>query len=120
MTDFFIKMDGYGNNRQMSKIRELVEIYDGYTKKFAICNSNDDDSVYKIIDISNEILDKLSKIKIGNIVTINRLIETAFGIETNNNKSLYYKESQKYTRKMLNLLYKMDKNKFLNNFICAN
>ena len=120
MTDFFIKMDGYGNNRQMSKIRELVEIYDGYTKKFAICNSNDDDSVYKIIDISNEILDKLSKIKIGNIVTINRLIETAFGIETNNNKSLYYKESQKYTRKMLNLLYKMDKNKFLINFICAN
>lgn len=116
--DFFIKMQGDGNRRQISKIRELVETYDGYVKQYAVSPSKDDDMFSTAIDISNEILDKLSKIKIGNVVTINRLIETSLGLEVNNNRSLFYKDSQKYTRKMLNMLYKMDKNKFLNNFTC--
>ena len=116
--DFFIKMQGDGNRRQISKIRELVETYDGYVKQYAVSPNKDDDMFSTAIDISNEILDKLSKIKVGNVVTINRLIETSLGLEVNNNRSLFYKDSQKYTRKMLNMLYKMDKNKFLNNFMC--
>lgn len=117
--DFFIKMQGFANNRQMSKIRQLVELYDGYIKYYAIIPKNDDNSIsFKMADVSNEILDRLSKIKIGNIITINRLIETALGLETNNNKSLFYKDAKKYTRKMLNMLYKMDKSRFLSNFIC--
>lgn len=116
--DFFVKMQGEGNRRQMSKIRELVETYDGYIKYYTLnCNDNNY-NVGEMVSISREILDKLCKIKIGNLITINRLIETALGLETNNNKSLFYKDGQKYTRKMLNLLYKMDKNKFLCNFIC--
>ena len=117
---FFIKMSGYGDRRQMSKIRHLIEIYDGYVKQCAVSNNKDDDMFSTAIDISNEILDRLLKMKIGNVVTINRLIETSLGLEVNNNRSLFYKDSQKYTRKMLNMLYKMDKNKFLNNFICGN
>ena len=118
--DFFIKMQGKANDRQMSKIRKLVEAYDGYIKYYTLnCNDNNY-NVGDMVGISREILDKLCKIKIGNVITINRLIETALGLETNNNRSLFYKDGQKYTRKMLNLLYKMDKNKFLNNFICEN
>ena len=117
--NFFVKMSGYGDHKQMSKIRQLIEVYDGYVKQYAISPCKEDDMFSTAVDISNEILDKLSKIKIGNIVTINRLIETSLGLEVNNNRSLFYKDGQKYTRKMLNMLYKMDKNKFLNNFICG-
>ena len=113
--NFFIKMSGYGDHKQMSKIRQLIETYDGYVKQYAVSPNKDDDMFSTAIDISNEILDKLSKIKIGNVVTINRLIETSLGLEVNNNRSLFYKDGQKYTRKMLSMLYKMDKNKFLNN-----
>ena len=116
--NFFIKMSGYGDHKQMSKIRQLIETYDGYVKQHVVSSNKDDDMFSTAVDISNEILDRLSKIKIGNMVTINRLIETSLGLEVNNNRSLFYKDSQKYTRKMLNMLYKMDKNKFLNNFIC--
>lgn len=117
--DFFVKMQGKANDRQMSKIRELVETYDGYVKYFTLNCSDNNYNVGDMVSISREILDRLCKIKIGNVITINRLIETALGLETNNNKSLFYKDGQKYTRKMLNLLYKMNKNRFLNNFICA-
>ena len=112
-------MQGKANDRQMSKIRQLVETYDGYVRYYTLnCNDNNY-NVGDMVSVSREILDRLCKIKIGNVITINRLIETALGLETNNNKSLFYKDGQKYTRKMLNLLYKMNKNKFLNNFICA-
>lgn len=118
--EFFIKMQGDGNRRQMSKIRSLVEVYDGYIKYYIIhyAENNHSAVVNNMVTISREILDRLSRIKIGNAITINRLIETALGLETNNNRTLYSKEGQKYTRKMLNLLYKMDKKRFLNNFIC--
>lgn len=115
---YFIKMDGYGNNRQMSQIREIIEEYDNYIKHHKIVNDDTEDFTIEMINKSNDVLNKLSTIKIGNIVTINRLIETSFGLEKNNNKSLSYKRGQKYTRKMLNMLYKMDKRKFLMNFIC--
>lgn len=116
--DFFIKMYGDGNRRQMSKIRQLVEIYDGYIKHYAISSSKTDNAYFSMVDVSQEILERLSKIKIGNVITINRLIETALGLEANNNRSLFYRNGKKYTRKMLNMLYKMDKNRFLSNFIC--
>lgn len=114
---FFIKMDGYANNRQMSKIRQIIEDYDYYIKNVQANTFLDDDtSTELIVNKSKTVLDELSKIKVGNIVTINRLIETSLGIESKNNSSIYYNKSQKYTRKMLNCLYKMNKEKFLLNF----
>lgn len=57
--------------------------------------------------------------KIKNIVTINRLIELALGLssEKGASKSRTY-NPEKYKRKILNLLYKIDKNRFLANFSC--
>lgn len=118
--DFFVKMQGKANDRQMTKIRKLVELYDSYIKYYATASPKGDSAYYCMVHMSREILDKLCKIKIGNAITINRLIETALGLELNNNRSLSYKDGKRYTRKMLNLLYKMDKNRFLNNFICEN
>lgn len=116
ISKYFIKMKGYGNNRQMSQIRKIIEEYDRYIKHQKIVNDSDDFTT-EMIEKSNDILERLSKIKIGNIVTINRLIETSFGLENNHNKSLSYKKGQKYTRKMLNMLYRMDREKFLMNFV---
>ena len=71
----------------------------------------------KIIEESNVLLDELNKIKIGNIVTINRLIETSLGLETGVGASKkLIGVNTRYTRKMLNCLYKMNKDKFLINF----
>ena len=118
--DFFIKIPGDGNRRQISKIRKLVEYYDGCIKNYNIECDNKEDRLFMMIDTSREVYEKMSRIKIGNIVTINRLIETALGIEENHNQSLFYKHSQKYTRKTLNLLYRMDKKRFLMNFLSKN
>lgn len=118
--DFFIKMNGKANDRQMSKIRMIIEDYDSYIKQINIDDSIDDELYEKkLVSKSKEVLSELKKIRIGNIVTINRLIETALGLESQNTNPACYKAATKYTRKTLNLLYKMDKEKFLNNFTCT-
>lgn len=117
-SEFFIKLKGRAHDRQMSKILSLVVDYDHYIKSEIMNTSNDEETYLKnITEKSKEVLDKMSKIKIGNVVTINRLIELALGLDKgvgNSKKSKYHPE--KYTRKILNLLYKTNKNKFLTNF----
>ena len=116
--DFFIKMQGEANRRQMSKIQKLAESWDGYIKYYAISFKNDNSTFFQMVDISNDIIDELSKIKIGNIVTINRLIELALGLSSEVGASCKRQyDPSKYTRKVLNLLYKSNKDKFLANFI---
>ena len=115
--DFFIKMQGKANDRQMTKIRQIIEDYDSYVKQIKI-SCDDEEYEEMLISKSDEVLDKLKGIKIGNIVTINRLIETALGLNSINNNPSCYKKATKYTRKTLNLLYKMNPNKFLCNFNC--
>lgn len=116
--DFFIKMQGKANDRQMSKIQKLAEVYDGYIKSYAISYNKDNDTFFSMVDASKEIVDELSKIKIGNIVTINRLIELALGLSNEVGASFKRQyDPSKYTRKILNLLYKSNKDKFLANFI---
>ena len=118
--DFFIKMQGDANRRQMSKIQKLAEYWDGYIKNYAI-TKNDNEAFFCMVDVSKEVVDELSKIKIGNIVTINRLIELALGLSNEVGASCKRKyDPSKYTRKVLNLLYKSNKDKFLANFIVEN
>ena len=112
-------MKGYGNNRQITQIRKLIEEYDNFIKHGKIVAKDTRDFTTEMISRTNELLERLSRIKIGNIVTINRLIETSLGLEQNNNKSLSYRNGQKYTRKMLNMLYRMNRQNFLMNFISA-
>lgn len=117
ITDYFIKMKGKANSRQMTKIRKLIEDYDGLVKYLQMNCDNKEILVSRLIEGSEYLLSELKKIKIGNPVTINRLIETALGLETRvgNSKQLST-SSTKYCRKTLNYLYKMDKKKFLINF----
>lgn len=114
---FFIKMSGKPNNRQMSKIRLLIEKYDLFTKSIRMAELDEDIISEKLIEESEILLNELNKIKIGNIVTINRLIETSLGLESGIGASKHLAGiNTKYARKMLNYLYKMDKEKFLLNF----
>lgn len=116
--EFFVKMDGVGNNRQMAKIRLLVEEYDSYVKELLLSYEENEVAYENFIEKSHEIIEKLKSIKIGNIITINRLIETSLNIDKyNNNKHTRNHNDSKYTRKILNLLYRMNKDKFLINFI---
>ena len=115
--EFFIKMHGDANRRQMTKVQHLAEYWDGYIKNYAM-SKNDNNAFFCMVDVSREVVDEISKIKIGNIVTINRLIELALGLSNEvgaSHKRLY--DPSKYTRKVLNLLYKSNKEKFLTNFI---
>lgn len=116
--DFFIKMKGTANNRQMSKIRGIVEEYDRMIKSYYAKYGGTEEYIEKLIEESDFVVEQLRKVKIGNAVTINRLIEVALGLNTPaKNKKLDYKQGTKYTRKMLNLLYRMDRDKFLANFV---
>ena len=115
--EFFVKMHGKANDRQMSKVQRLAEYWDGYIKNYAMAK-NDNNAFFYMVDVSREVVDEISKIRIGNIVTINRLIELALGLSSEvgaSHKRLY--DPSKYTRKILNLLYKSNKDKFLTNFI---
>ena len=117
--EFFIKMDGEANRRQMTAIMELVKEYDNYVKSFnANPPKSEDEYVFTIIEKAEAILEKLKSINVRNVLTINRLIEVALGLS--NEVGASYKrqyDPAKYTRKLLNLLYKYNKDRFLANFI---
>lgn len=116
-SEFFIKMNGKPNNRQMSKIRSLIEKYDSYVKSIHVSESDEEIMADKLITESDHLLEELKKIKLRNIITINRLVETALGLESGVGASKKtVGANTKYTRKMLNYLYKIDKDRFLLNF----
>ena len=115
--DFFIKMNGKANSRQMSKVRVLVEDYDAFAKYLFATEKDEKIVAEKLIQESNVMLDKLRKIKIGNIVTINRLIETSLGLANGVGASKRLLDAyNKPTKRILNFLYKLDKERFLINF----
>ena len=119
--EFFVKMQGEANRRQMSKIQKLAEEYDGYIKYYTTSFGKDSSVYSSMLDITIEILEELNKIKIGNMKTINRLIELALGLSNEvgaSNRREY--DPSKYTRKILNLLYKNNKSRFLDNFTSKN
>ena len=113
--NFFIKMQGRANDRQMTKIRQLCEDYDNFIK----LNHErlfDLDFKFELEERSNDFYNNLKKIKISNIVTINRLIETALSLDKNENSKLNKNMGSKYSKRILNAIYHMDKDKFLLNF----
>ena len=112
--DFFIKMVGKPNHHQITKIKRMVNEYDLFIK-----NHRDEENYQKILEEFDKLVENVKKIKVGNLVTINRLIESALGLENPYGRPID-KSTSKYTRKMLNLLYKMNKDKFLNNFVSEN
>lgn len=115
--EFFIKMNGQANARQMSKIRRLVEKYDLFIKKN--CDRiYDDDFIVELDRETNSLYESVLRIKIGNIVTINRLIETALKLDCNNNQTETQKnKGSKYIRRLLNVIFNTNQAKFLLNFV---
>ena len=117
--NFFIKMQGRPNDKQMSAIMSLVKEYDDCVKSSNVnLPKTDDEYVFTIIEKANAILEKLQAINVRNVLTINRLIEVALGLSSEIGVSHRRKYNPaKYTRKLLNLLYKTNKDRFLANFI---
>lgn len=115
-SEFFVKIKGKANNRQMTKIRELIEDYDNFVQKHMVLYPEDKEpSITAVIEKTSEMLDALKKLKI-NAVTMNRLIETCLGIMGKTHTDIQYNEAAKYVRKTFNLLYHTNKTMFLNNF----
>ena len=81
----------------------------------------EDEYVFTLIEKADSILEKLQSINVRNVLTINRLIEVALGLssEVGASQKRQY-DPLKYTRKLLNLLYKSNKQRFLDNFIVKN
>ena len=115
--EFFVKMKGRANNKQMTKIMQIIQDYDSFVKNAKIKYSDEAEYNSLICEKSKEVLESMKKIKIGNIVTINRMIEIALELSSEEGASKTRKYSpEKYSRKILNLLYKSNKDKFLLNF----
>lgn len=113
---FVLHLEGKANDRQISKIQQLVSAYDSFIKM----NHNrfeEEDFLVEFEETTNAFLSSMGKIKIGNPKTINRLIEIAMDIsEENNNPNCKRKYGIKYGRRMLNTLYRQNKEAFLSNF----
>ena len=113
--EFFIKNHEKPNSRQITKIRKIVEEYDAYIRLniTKIDDYTTDDFLKREFD---NVMTKLSAIKIRNDAVINRLIETSLQITSSVYDRRQYKSASKYTLRMLNILYRMDKDRFLSNF----
>lgn len=119
--DFFVKIEGVANHKQMTKIRELAEEYDRNIFLIISSKESQEDKNLKIELENNRVMSALRSIKTKNLKTINRLIETSLGISSGVGvETKEYKQYTKYTRSILKLLYKMDKDNFLSNFVKKN
>lgn len=117
--EYFIYTPGKSDNRQMSKIRKIIEDYDAWTRLHIRSKKIyfDDEESYMddFKEKSQEVLNQINKIKISKI-TMNRLIGTALGIDKCINTNKKYISASKYVRKMLSVMYKYNKDIFLSNF----
>lgn len=105
------------NDLHMSKIRKIIEDYDSYSKKFmSYFDADDEQAIIPFVTRTEEVIQSIRGIKTSQL-TVYRLIETTLGIERNTPSNKIYKNSSKYIRKMLNILYQSNKEKFLSCFI---
>ena len=119
--EFFIHVPGQAHSRQKSKIRALVDDYDGVTKRLLgyLSDNDEDNDVYELLQIkTKETLDELSSLKISKC-TMNRLIGSVLDVDHGVRNDRKYKMTSKHTRKMLNLMYKTNKDMFLSFFVKA-
>lgn len=118
--EYFINMPGPANNRQMSKIRKIIEEYDAWVKlhvksKKYYFNEGEEDYMDEFVEKSEEVLELIRPMKI-NSITMNRLIGAALNVNRGVRNDRKYANASKYVRKMLNIMYRYNKDMFLNNF----
>ena len=112
--DFFVHMIGKPNQYHVSKIRSIVEEYDRYVQYH---NFDTEEQMEDLLIKTERMLGQMKEMRITNILTVNRLIATALGIEGKVNISKRHKSVTKHAKQMLNILYRYDKEKFLINFV---
>lgn len=105
--NFIVKVNGKANARQMDKIL-------GYAKELELLSKDNmsDDEILAYTERFDQILAELRKMKITNPKTMSRLIEIALNTSNRGRK----KDYSRYTRNLLNLLYRMNREAFLQNF----
>ena len=96
----------------------LVEEYDKYVKHLK-CRDDIDSDEYNqlLLEKSRGVFDEISKVKINNLITINSLVETALSLKMKSSSKSGIDKGCRYSRKILNLLFKTNRSKFLSNFI---
>lgn len=117
--DFFIKYPGEpAHRRQISKIRQLIEEYDGYTRRmlgFMTDDSSETDAYALLLEKTEEVMNKIGALKISKY-TMNRLIGTALGVYTKTIRNKKYADAPKFMRKILRTMHAVNRDGFLENF----
>lgn len=118
--EFYIHKPGKADNRQMGILRKIIEDYDVWTKlhirdKNMLFNKDEYDMMKIFVEKSLSVLESIRKYKISE-ETMNRLVGSVIGIDHGVNDTKEYKEASKYTRKMLNMMYRYNPKMFLSNF----
>lgn len=117
--EFFIKVEGKADNKKMSRLMRLIQEYDEEMSKIFKTNYDSDEiRNEQILNITKTSVDKMSKLRTKDKKTVNRLIELAFGIQDTTHGGIKSKKysTEKYSRKILNMLYKANRDLFLSNF----
>lgn len=113
-TEFFVHMIGKPTDTHISKIRKIVEEYDRYVQYHVF---DTEEQMEDLLIKTEKMLERMKEMRITNILTINRLIATALGIEGKTHTNQRYRSATKHAKQMLNILYRYDKEKFLINFV---
>lgn len=116
--NFFIKIKGKPKYKHVSKIIQLAKEYDDWIiESTKPLYEPENDFKEQLSLKARYYSDEVAKIRTTNPVTINRLIEYCLGLNLHDNyKTSAYKTANKYSLKIMNLLYKADSTKFLSNF----
>ena len=116
---FFKKLDGRANDRQMSKVRIIIENYDKFIRNnIPFIDDSDDDGLDIILEETQSVMEQISNIRMS-AKTMNRLIETCLGVMGRTNTDKKYSEASKYITRTFNILYHSNKERFLQNFVKA-
>lgn len=105
---------GKAKATQMSKIRKIIEEYAAFVQ-LNISNYYATGDILPIAMKTEEVMGKIQHIKMS-AATIHRLIETSLGLDKGTNINRKYLKATKYTRKMMNMLYRTNREKFLDCF----
>ena len=113
--NLFIRDNSRADYRKIGRVRALIEEYDKWIKtEFPYYDHYEQDNFLLLSQKQEEVIEAIKNTKLSK-ASINHLIGAALQVENYVNKQS--KKATKLQRKMLNLLYKHDPEKFLNCFL---
>lgn len=116
--NFFIKINGKPKYKHISKIIQLAKEYDEWIMETTKPLYDPDGGFKEQLSLKAKYYaDEVGKIRSNNPATINKLIEYSLGLNISGNyKNAAIKSARKYGIKIMGLLYKTNRTKFLSNF----